>query len=161
MRVQAFSPELAIEAFDEAVVSRFTWTREVKNNAFVVSPQIKIPRDKLRSLINTDCFWIANIFADAFQCLDNIFAPIAEPRVHNWREPTEGIYNRQDADLGSGGELIMDKVHGPRLIDLSSVFPIISKLGLHPALRTVGGQMIHGIICFSASMLRNCKPISL
>jgi hypothetical protein len=107
----------------------------------MVSPKIKIPRDELRSLINADCFWIANIFADAFQCLNNIFTTIAETRIHNWREPTECIDNRQDADLGSGGQLIVDKIHRPGLVDLNSVFPIISKLGLHTAFRHLVTQL--------------------
>jgi hypothetical protein len=135
------SMKLLLVGFSGRESRRRAWSVQFEDNAFVVSPQIKVSRDKLRSLIH---------FADTLERLNNIFATIAEPRVYNWRESTERIDNRQDADLGSGSQLIMDKVHCPCLVDLNSVFPIISKLGLHPALRTVGGQMIHGIICFSA-----------
>ena len=133
MCVQAFGSELAVKAFDEAVVRRLTRSREVQNDAFLIGPEIEIARDKLRSLINTDCFWIANIFADALECLNNILAPIAKTRIHNRRESTKRIDNRQDADLGSGGQLIMDKVHRPCLVDLNSISAVISELCPHSA----------------------------
>lgn len=55
-----------------------------QNDAFVVGPKIKMPRNKFRGLINADCFWIANIFADGFPRLNNIFVTIAKIRIHNW-----------------------------------------------------------------------------
>ena len=58
VRVQAFASELAVEGFDEAVVGRLARPREVENDALLVSPQIKIPGDKLRALIDTDGFGI-------------------------------------------------------------------------------------------------------
>ena len=42
MCVQAFGSELAVKAFDEAVVRRLTRSREVQNDAFLIGPEIEI-----------------------------------------------------------------------------------------------------------------------
>ena len=50
--VQTFRSELAIEAFNERIVSRFAWSREVQGNTTMISPQIKIAGDELATLIS-------------------------------------------------------------------------------------------------------------
>jgi hypothetical protein len=49
MRVQAFASELAVERFDEAVVGRLAWPREVQHDTLLVSPYIEIAGNELRS----------------------------------------------------------------------------------------------------------------
>ena len=54
VRVQAFASELAVEGFDEAIVRGFAWSREIQHDTLLVSPDIEIARDKLRSLVDAD-----------------------------------------------------------------------------------------------------------
>ena len=42
MGVQTFRSEAAVEGFDEGVVRRFTWSREVERDAALISPQIQV-----------------------------------------------------------------------------------------------------------------------
>ena len=42
MGVQTFRSEAAVEGFDEGVVRRLTWSREVERDAALISPQIQI-----------------------------------------------------------------------------------------------------------------------
>ena len=81
MRVQAFVSELAVEGFDEAVVRRFARPREVQHDTLLVSPDIEIAGDKLRSLVNADRLGVADGFADALQSQYDILASIAEARI--------------------------------------------------------------------------------
>ena len=67
MRVQAFTSELAVEGFDEAVVGRLAWPREVQHDALLVSPDIEIAGDELRPLVDADRLRIADGFADTLQ----------------------------------------------------------------------------------------------
>src|ERR1700722_6947296 len=92
--VQAFASELAVEGFDEAVVSRLARPREVQHNALLISPDIEITGDKLRSLVDADRLGVANSFANALQGQHDILTPIAEARIDGWREATEGIHDR-------------------------------------------------------------------
>ena len=54
VHVRTFHPELAVERLDECVVRRHAGPAEVQRYAFLVSPQIQIPRDELGALIHPD-----------------------------------------------------------------------------------------------------------
>ena len=97
--VQAFASELAVEGLDEAIVRRLSRPREVQHDALLVSPEIEIAGDKLRSLVDADRLGIANGFADALQGQHDILASIAEARIDGWREAAEGVHDREHADL--------------------------------------------------------------
>src|SRR5258706_15291671 len=58
---QAFGSELAVERFDEAVVRRLARPREVQHDIILVSPDIEIAGDELRSLVDADRLGIADI----------------------------------------------------------------------------------------------------
>ena len=135
MGVQAFASELAVEGFDEAVVSRLARPREVQHNALLISPDIEITGDKLRSLVDADRLGVANSFANALQGQHDILTPIAEARIDGWREATEGIHDREHADLTTGGQLVMNEIHCPGLVDLTCGGSPLAQLGLHATLR--------------------------
>ncbi len=63
MSIQAFGPELSVEAFDERIVGGFSWSREVEDNTLLIGPQIEITRDELRPLIDTNCLGITVLAA--------------------------------------------------------------------------------------------------
>jgi aminoglycoside phosphotransferase len=65
---------------DEAVVRRLARPREVPHDTLLVSPDIEVTGDELRSLVDADRLGIADGFADALQSQDDILAAIAEPR---------------------------------------------------------------------------------
>lgn len=52
MRVQAFCPKFAVKRFNEAVVGRLAGPGEVEHDALLVGPQIEIPADELRALVD-------------------------------------------------------------------------------------------------------------
>ena len=83
--VQAFSAELAVDAFDECVVGRRTGPREVQHDALHVRPQVEISGDELAALIDPDRGRVANLPTDAVQNFDHVRRPEAEPRHHRQR----------------------------------------------------------------------------
>ncbi len=85
MSVQAFGPELSVEAFNEGIVSRFAGAGEVQNNTLLISPQIEITRDELAAIIDTNGFWIPDLTTHAFECLNHILTAIGEARI-GWGE---------------------------------------------------------------------------
>src|ERR1700710_2397077 len=91
VRVQTFAPELAVERFDEAVVGRLARPREVQHGTFLVSPDIEIAGNELRSLVDPDRLGIANGFADALQSQHDILSSIAKTWIDGWRVAAEGV----------------------------------------------------------------------
>src|SRR5260370_15550694 len=125
MGVQAFGSE-AVERFDEAVVRRLARPREVHHDILLVSPDIEIAGDDLRSLVDADRLGIADVFADALQSQHDILAAIAEARIDHWREATEGVDDRKHTDLPAGGELVVNEVHRPGLVDLTCISAVLA-----------------------------------
>ena len=85
MRVQTFRPQAPVERFDEGVVGRFAWPREVQRDAPRIRPEIEISADELRALVDADRLGIACGRADPLQARDDVFGAIAEPRIDNGR----------------------------------------------------------------------------
>jgi len=81
MCVQAFCPRLAVEGFDEAVVSRLSGTGEVERGIVGIGPQIEIPRDELTAVVDLDHSRIPDLAADAFERLNDVLAAVREPRI--------------------------------------------------------------------------------
>ena len=69
MRIQAFGPELAIQAFNERIVCGFSGPGKVHFHALRIGPKVKIFRDKLRSLVDPDGLRLAKRGADLFEGL--------------------------------------------------------------------------------------------
>lgn len=63
MCVQTFRPELAVEGFDEAIISRFTWPREVERDVICIGPQVKITGDEFAGVLDNP---ILGIFVTVF-----------------------------------------------------------------------------------------------
>ena len=72
MRVQAFCPKLAVEGFDEAVVSRLSGPGEVERDVVGIGPQIEISRDELTAVVHSDRPRIPDLAADAFERLNGL-----------------------------------------------------------------------------------------
>src|ERR1700679_2765088 len=100
--VQALRAEFAVERFDEAIIRRLAWPREVEDDAPLIGPQIEIARDELRALIDTDALGEADDLADPFQRLHDVLALVAVPRINSWRKPRIGVNNCQHTDLTAG-----------------------------------------------------------
>src|SRR5262249_36756368 len=60
VRVQTLAAELAVEALDEGVVRRLARSAEVESDVMHEGPQVELLADELRSVVEPDCFWIAN-----------------------------------------------------------------------------------------------------
>ena len=116
MCIQTFASDLAVEGFDKGVVSRFARPREVEGHVVRVSPQVEITRHELTALVNSDRLRIVNLTADLFQRHHNIVSAVAEAGINDGRELREDIDNRQNPDLVPQCQLVMHKIHGPRLI---------------------------------------------
>ena len=82
----------------------------------------------------TNALRVTDGFADALQSQHNVLASIAEPRIDRRREAAEDVDNRQHAEFAAGGQLVVNEVHGPGLVDLFGIGSIFSQLGLDAAL---------------------------
>ncbi len=130
VRIQALRPQAPLERLDERVVGRLPGATEIERDVVLVGPQVEVSRDEFRSLIDPDGAGIADDGADPLERLDDVFAPIAQTRIDHRREPGEEIHHRQDPQLRPGRELVMDEVHGPRLLRVRGVFAVVAQLGL-------------------------------
>ena len=63
MGVQTFRPEPAIERFDEGIVCRFPWAREVEGDAALIGPEVHVAGDELAALVDADGLRIADLAA--------------------------------------------------------------------------------------------------
>src|SRR3546814_18970851 len=77
--VQAFGPKSTIECFDERVVGRLARPREVQRHTLLVGPEIHVPGNELRALVDTDSLRIADATAYPIQGRHHIFPAVAEP----------------------------------------------------------------------------------
>ncbi len=65
MGVQALRPEAAIESFNERIISGFARPGEVQCHPMSIRPQIKIPANELRALVDPDRLRISDLAAYA------------------------------------------------------------------------------------------------
>src|SRR5688572_28476261 len=75
--VQTFGSELAVERFDEGIVSRLAWPTEVECYAFHVRPQVEILAHELGTVVDAYRLGIAELRSPAFECFDDIVSAIA------------------------------------------------------------------------------------
>jgi len=92
-------------------------------------------------LIDPDRLRIAHRVADPFEGRDNVFGPMAEPRIDDGREPAECVHDGEDADLLTTGQLVRDEVHGPDLVGCGSCATIVAQLRLPSSLRRPVAQL--------------------
>ena len=131
--VQAFRPELAVEALDERIVGRLSGPAEVERHALHVGPKIKFPGYELTALIHPDAARIADLGADPLQHFDDIQRPEPEPRHHRRSIAAGRVDDGQDAQLRACRQLVVHKVHRPGLVRLRCRAAAFSQLGFHPA----------------------------
>ena len=84
MCVQTLAAEATVEAFNEGIVSRFAWAREVQNDVVYICPQIHVPADKFATVIDPDRLGIADLATDTLKGLNHILALVTEARVCCW-----------------------------------------------------------------------------
>src|SRR5690606_30888798 len=148
-----FVTQAAVEAFDEAVLHRLARPREVERYALLIGPEIEIAADELRALVDAYGLGLADIAAAPLNPRHGIFAAVTEPRIEGRREPGKGIHDGQDPDLAPGGQLVVDKVHGPGLVDLDGDGAILP-LRLHPAFRGLVTQLQPHLLVKTIDQLR-------
>ena len=78
VRVQALGPELAVEGLDEGIVGGLAGPAEVQDDALLIGPQIKVPRDELGALIHPDRLGVADLATHPFQWENHVLATVAE-----------------------------------------------------------------------------------
>jgi hypothetical protein len=86
--------------------------RKIQRDTFLVSPDIEIAGDELRSLVDAGRLGIANGFADPLQGQHDIIA-LTEAGIDGWREAAESVHDRKHADVAAGGELVVNEVYCP------------------------------------------------
>jgi len=64
MGVQALGPQTPVEGLDEGVVSRFARPGEIQDDIVGIGPQIQIPRDEFRALIDPNRLRITSLLAN-------------------------------------------------------------------------------------------------
>ena len=134
VRVPAFNPEASFKRLDKCIVRRLVKLVEVQRDAIRVCPQIEFAGDELGAQIDADRLRIARPRTDPFQGPNNIFTPVAEPRIEYRHIARLCIDNRQHTYLSTGRELIVDKVHRPGFVRPGRCLPVLPQIRLHPAL---------------------------
>ena len=79
--------------------------------------------------------------ADAFQGANHVLRSIAEARIDHRREARECVDHREHTNLLAGRQLVVDKVHRPRLVWRPRRPPIVAQLRLGPPLRRLVAQV--------------------
>ncbi len=141
LRAQAFCPETPVERFDERIVCRLAGPRKIQCDALGVGPKVKVARDELRALIDTDRLWIANSGAGALQRLHDVFRSIAEARIDDWREARERVHDREHPDFSAGRQLIVDEVHRPSLVRFGRRLPVVAQFCFDSPFRRLVTQL--------------------
>jgi hypothetical protein len=90
--VRAFGPELAGERLNEAVGGRLAWPREVKGDVVGIGPEAEVTGDELTAIVHPGRLGVASHPEDAFQGLNDIFAPIGEACVGGRTVPEDSSY---------------------------------------------------------------------
>src|SRR5947209_5515508 len=65
--VQALGPELAVQAFDEGIIGRFTGPAEVQCDTAHEGPQVELATDEFRPIIEPDRFRTTDLSANPFK----------------------------------------------------------------------------------------------
>lgn len=94
MSVQAFSPKLATETLDVAVVRRLAGSREVEHGASMVGPEIEIAGDELAAIVYPNGGWVTDLAAYPLKRLNHILTLVAKARINCRRKAREGINTR-------------------------------------------------------------------
>ena len=74
MRVEALGTEASVERFNERIVRRCAWSREVERDVVRVGPEIQVARDELRALIDTNGLGIVRFSTNTVEGLDDVSA---------------------------------------------------------------------------------------
>jgi len=120
---------------EKSSVTPFAWAQRSRSRLTNSEPC------KLEALIDPDRLRIAHRVADPFEGRDNVFGPMAEPRIDDGREPAECVHDGEDADLLTTGQLVRDEVHGPDLVGCGSCATIVAQLRLPSSLRRLVAQL--------------------
>ena len=158
MSVQALGAKLAIKTLYVAVVGRFAWPREVKHDAFVIGPEVKVSGDEFAATIHTYGRRISDLSADPLQCLNDILAFVAKASIHHWREAREGINNRQNPDLATSGQLVMNEIHRPNMVGMARLRAVSPQLRLDPALGNLVAELEVHLLVKTIDSLRVHRP---
>ena len=132
--VQALGAELAIKTLDVAVVSRLAWPGEVEHDTLVIGPKIKVSRDELAAVIDANGRRISDLPVDPLQCLNDILALVTEAGINRRREARVSVDDRQNPDLATSGQLVMNEIHRPNMVGMARLRAVSPQLRLDPAL---------------------------
>jgi len=104
--VDAFGPHLAVERFHESNIGRFAGPGEVQHYGLAPRPEIEIPGDEFRSVVDANRLRHTVECRHFVQCVDDIGAAITLANIDRRRQTREGIDDRQDADLRTIEEVV-------------------------------------------------------
>jgi len=139
--VQALRSELAVEGFEEAVVRRLSRPGGVQRDIVGLGPQIQVAGDELAASVDPDRPGISDLSAYPLERLNDILTAIGEPRISRRAVARMRVHHRQNAQLRSQGELVVDEVHRPDLIGTDRIPAVLAKLGFHPPLGMLVAQL--------------------
>jgi hypothetical protein len=90
--------------------------------------------------------------------LHHILTAVAEPRIGGRRIAGMGVHDGQDAQLPTGGQLVMHEVHRPDLVGMCGIGSVFPKLGFHPSLGRLVPQLQAQLVVKPAGSLHVDRP---
>lgn len=134
MSFQALGAELGIKTLDVAVAGRLAWPGEVEHDTLVIGPKIKVSRDELAAVVDANGRRISDLPAEPLQCLNDNLPLVAEAGIDCRREARVSVDDRQNADLATSGQLIMNEIHRLNMVGMGRLRADSPQLRLDPAL---------------------------
>lgn len=114
--IQAFVPQLAVEAFDMTVLNGFARLDERERDASVGRPRVKGPRAELAAIVEEETYRSAPLDDDGLQGSDHGVTRQTERSRQRQALPRAHIHGRQAAKAPSGAQRIAHKVDRPRIV---------------------------------------------
>ena len=145
-----------------ALHGRLARPREVEHDALVIGPEIKVSGDEFAAIVHTNGGRITDLPAYSLQCLNHVLAVVAEACIDRRREAREGINNRQNPDLATCGQLVMNEVHRPDMVGMGRFRAIGAKLRLDPSFGNLVAELeVHLLVKAIDSLRIDRPPVAL
>lgn len=94
----------------------------------LLSPEVQIPRYKLRPLVDSYPLWTTMYTHCSLRCLHDVMSFVVFSNTNGRTKTAKIIYDCQTTDLTPLEQLVVHKIHTPAFVTLSCHLPILPQL---------------------------------